>query len=295
MCYIIPDERRADRKYLYYALQWKVPVWLSQRVGGGQPNISQGIIKDTKIPLPPLSEQKRIADILDKADTIRRKRQETARLTRTLEDSLFADMFLRDNNQNRNNTRVLDDLCSVIRDGVHKTPTYVPEGIPFVTVKNLTAETNGISFADCKFISPEDHAEFSKRTDPEVGDILVSKDGTIGVAREITSGLPFNIFVSVALLKPRRDLIHSTFLKTQFNMPFVQRQILDEIKGVAIRHLHLKDFKRLSLVVPNMNTQLEFVARIERLHSSEETHVRAIHEANSLFNSLVRRAFRGEL
>jgi type I restriction enzyme S subunit len=70
-----------------------VPFWLSKRVGGGQPNISQGIIKETKIPLPPLPEQQRIADILDKADAIRRKRQEAGRLAEKIREATFIDLF----------------------------------------------------------------------------------------------------------------------------------------------------------------------------------------------------------
>ncbi len=93
VCHIIPDESRADRMYLFYALQARVPFWLSKRVGVGQPNISQGIIKDTRIPLPSLAEQKRIADILDKADTIRRKRQETRALIRSMPLAAFRETF----------------------------------------------------------------------------------------------------------------------------------------------------------------------------------------------------------
>jgi len=284
-----------DERWLYHALSYKIDH--IERMGKHAlvNNVSLTDLRQFEIPLPPLSEQKRIADILDKADAIRRKRQEAIDLTRTIENSLFAEMFLHNTNEKKSKIQFLEELCSVIRDGVHKTPKYVSEGIPFVTVKNLTAKPNSISFGNCKFISPCDHADFSKRTNPEIGDILVSKDGTIGVAREITEGLPFNIFVSVALLKPRRELIHPTFLKTQFNMPFVQRQILDEIKGVAIRHLHLKDFKRLSLVVPDMKDQLDFVQRIHQLHNSEETHFRALRETDNFFNSLVQRAFKGEL
>ena len=84
VCHIIPDESVADQRYLFYALRTQVPKWLEMRVGGAQPNISQQIIKNTKIPLPPLDEQRRIAAILDKADAVRRKRQEAIRLTEEL-------------------------------------------------------------------------------------------------------------------------------------------------------------------------------------------------------------------
>src|SRR5690606_33408705 len=67
ICHIVPDSKRVDDTYLFHALQAKVPEWIGKRVGGAQPNISQGIIRETKVRLPPLPEQKRIAAILDKA------------------------------------------------------------------------------------------------------------------------------------------------------------------------------------------------------------------------------------
>ena len=94
------DDTRVNRRYLFYALQSEVPHWLGKRVGGGQPNISQGIIKETEIPLPyaddparSLLEQKRIADILDKADAIRRKRKQALAHADEFLKSTFLDMF----------------------------------------------------------------------------------------------------------------------------------------------------------------------------------------------------------
>ncbi len=93
VCGIVPDSDRVDRRFLFYALRTKVPEWLNKRVGGGQPNISNGIIKETLIPLPPLAEQRRIAEILDAADAIRRKRQQAIALTEQFLRSTFLDMF----------------------------------------------------------------------------------------------------------------------------------------------------------------------------------------------------------
>ena len=93
VCNVTPNEEIAFQKYVYYALLSKVPEFLQNAVGGAQPNISQGMIRDTKIPLPPLEEQKRIAAILDKAESIRRKRQEAIELGDEFLRALFLDMF----------------------------------------------------------------------------------------------------------------------------------------------------------------------------------------------------------
>ncbi len=93
VCNVVPDASKADTKYVYYALLSKVPDFLRSAIGGAQPNISQGLIRSTEIPLPPLPEQKRIAAILDKADAIRRKRQQAIQLADDFLRAVFLDMF----------------------------------------------------------------------------------------------------------------------------------------------------------------------------------------------------------
>ena len=74
-------------------------------------------------------------------------------------------------------------------------------GIPFVTVKNLTAGP-GISFDHLNHVTKEAHCEFIRRADPEEHDLLITKDGTWGVVRKVRTRREFSIFVSVAMIKP---------------------------------------------------------------------------------------------
>lgn len=263
-------------------------------VGG----ISRGFASKVCVPLPcpddpkrSLAEQKRIAAILDKADAIRRRRQEMVDTSQRLLPSLMDELAT----TSRPPLVPLGDLCEKIVDGVHKTPRYVPTGVPFLTVRNLTRDFGSLSFEECKYITETDHADFSRRTDPRVGDILVSKDGTIGVACEVTDPRSFNIFVSVAQLRPRPSLIHATYLTAQLNSPFVQRQIASTTKGIAIRHLHLEDFKRLQIPVPAPQVQQRFVAKASKVSQTVAALRRAVDESQILFAALVQRAFRGEL
>src|SRR5207237_6091445 len=130
------------------------------------------------IPLPPLSEQRRIAAILDSAEVLHRKRRRSLELFATAEPALFMQFFGEPTKST--DLRDLKSICTTITDGAHKTPDYVPEGIPFVTVKNIASGRLALSRTKC--ISPQEHAELTKRTRPEQGDILGIKDGTIGSA-----------------------------------------------------------------------------------------------------------------
>jgi len=183
----------------------------------------------------------------------------------------------------------LGEICSVIRDGTHVTPTYVPSGIPFVTVKNITS--GHLDFSVTKFISEEEHKKISKGVKPERGDILVSKDGTIGIPCPVDTDKEFSIFVSVALLKPIREKVNTNFLAYQISSKVVQDQIEDSIKGIAIRHLHLEDFKRLKIILRPLSLQEEFagvVARVESLRGRMGESARGV---DGLFESLLAEAF----
>jgi type I restriction enzyme S subunit len=93
VCHILPDESLADMQYMFYALQAQVPHWLGKGVGGAQPNISQEIIKNTVLPLPPLEEQRRIAAILDKAHRITLLQKDAKNAIELLPKSLFLSLF----------------------------------------------------------------------------------------------------------------------------------------------------------------------------------------------------------
>ncbi|QDP01350.1 restriction endonuclease subunit S [Thalassotalea sp. PS06] len=92
---LCPDENRLDRKYLAYYLKSNQFVsWISDQVAGAKmPRVSMKVFWEHQIPLPPLDEQKRIASILDKADSVRRKRQKAINLADEFLRSVFLNMF----------------------------------------------------------------------------------------------------------------------------------------------------------------------------------------------------------
>ena len=189
----------------------------------------------------------------------------------------------------------VDALARRVVDGVHKTPTYVEAGIPFITVRNLTAGA-GISFDDVRYITEPAHDEYVKRAHPELGDILISKDGTIGVTRAVRTNRPFSIFVSVAMVKP---LIYamSDYLELAFSSPVLKRQMLGV--GSGLQHLVLRDLKADGVPVPPIEEQAEIVRRVNELLTLADGLQRRIEAASKRversFQAVLAKAFRGEL
>lgn len=192
----------------------------------------------------------------------------------------------------------MSNLSYKIVDGVHKKPNYTNSGVPFIQVRNLTAGS-GIDFTDVKYVSEKDHEEFYKRANPEKGDILISKDGTLGITRVINTDIVFSIFVSVALVKPFKNFISSQYLCHFINSPFGVLANKNIGEGTGLQHLHLEDLRSLAIPLPPLEEQQEIVRRVEKLFaltdSLESKYKEAFARVEKIEQSILAKAFRGEL
>lgn len=142
----------------------------------------------------------------------------------------------------------LEDLCYQITDGTHYTPSYVEQGVKFLSVKNV--RENEIYFdKDTKYITKEEHEKLKKRAFPQADDILLTKIGaTYGYAAVIPAQVEeFSIFVSLALLKVKSEIIDSKYLSIVLNSRIAKRQMDRVIKGVGVPDLHLEDIRNLKI------------------------------------------------
>lgn len=160
------------------------------------------------------------------------------------------------------------DLTTRIVDGVHHTPNYVTHGVPFLTVKSLTAG-RGIDTKQCNFITLSDHRIFQARADPRNGDVLVSKDGTLGVARFVDESIEeFSIFVSVAMIRPIGNILYPRFLCEFFNTQFYERQMAYLSAGSGLKHIHLEHFRKFVLPLPDKSEQVAIMGILESADKS---------------------------
>lgn len=156
----------------------------------------------------------------------------------------------------------LAELTSKIVDGVHHTPSYVNHGIPFVTVKNLTG-SNTIDFENLNYIDLKTHRDCYARADPKPNDVLVTKDGTLGVCRIITENMPeFSIFVSVALLRVTEELT-SKWLHFFFDSGAYLRQLGYLSSGTGLKHIHLEHFRKFQIALPYKPEQQQINNKVQ--------------------------------
>ncbi len=170
----------------------------------------------------------------------------------------------------------LNLLLEKLVDGTHHTPTYTQEGVKFISVTNITE--HHIDFDDTKFISQEDHEKLIKRCNPEPGNILLTKIGSIGRAAVIPDDAPnFSIFVSVALLKANKK-VNSKYLCDFLNSNIAKVQFNRHLKGIGVPDLHLENIEQTQIILPDIDTQIQLAAnfelklqeRNEKLHQADE-------------------------
>lgn len=157
----------------------------------------------------------------------------------------------------------LADLCFLITDGAHHTPTYLPSGVPFLSVKDVSG--GEIDFSNTRFISEEAHIELCKRCRPERGDILFTKVGTTGIAVTVEDSREFSIFVSLALLKFSQINLDRKYLKYMLNSPFVRKQSADNTQGIGNKNLVLRLINQFSVPLPPLAEQKRIAARVDEL------------------------------
>lgn len=157
----------------------------------------------------------------------------------------------------------LDRIAYKLTDGAHHTPTYTAEGVPFLSVKDMSS--GKLDFSDTRFISEEQHAELYRRCDPEAGDLLITKVGTTGVPVIVDTDEPFSLFVSVALIKAPWELISVEYLRLLVDSPFVRKQSADGTQGIGNKNLVLRTIGAFQIPLPPRAEQHRIVAKADEL------------------------------
>ncbi len=145
-----------------------------------------------------------------------------------------------------------------ITDGAHKTPRYTTSGVPFLRVTDIKG--NYIDLSSVKFISDEEHLQLIKRCKPEPGDILYSKNGTIGIPCLINWNWEFSIFVSLALIKlTNKNLSLPEYIVYVLASDFIKEQIRLRVKTGTVTNLHLEEIKEFQIPLPPSSEQKKIV------------------------------------
>lgn len=295
-CVLRVNEKLLDSKYLFYWVQTELFVndMISKASGANYPAVSDKIIKDSKIPLPPIDEQKRIAAILDKADTIRQKRKQAIDLADEFLRSVFLDMFGDPvTNPKGWETKSLKEVSEHINDCPHSTPKWTDAGVICLRTSNLTK--GGWNWEDTRYVSDETYNERTKRGKLEQGDIILSREGTVGIAALVPESVEMCMGQRLVQVRANREFVLPEYLLYLLLFELEPKRITRLMAGSTSKHINVRDLKQLKILLPSIDLQKKFVEIMNK--SKETTSSMVLFSSESVNSSLAlsQKAFSGQL
>jgi len=290
---IIPQKDKLLNTFLYYALKHNKHILLRYANQTTIMEVRPNIIKERfKFPLPPLPEQRKIAQILETVDNAIEKTEKIIEKYKRIKQGLMQDLLTKgiDEKGNIRSEKThkfkdspigripeewevvrLGEVSNKIIDGTHYTPQYTDDGIPFLRIVDLQSQS--INLDSVIRISQQEHKILSKRCLPEYGDILLSKNGTVGISKVVNWTWEFSIFVSICLIKPKHERVVNIFLKYFLDSEWIKKQILKRTKQLSVINLHLEEIRDFLIFLPPLSEQkriAEILSQIDQAIEKEE-------------------------
>lgn len=291
---ILPG-KKLDRRYLcYYLRQPTMVEYANSRCSGANlPRLSPRTLSEFEIPLPPLSEQRRIADVLDKADAIRRKRREARNSTFDLLVSSYLHLFGHPSSNRRKwPTSALGNICQVERGKFTPRPRNDPKfyggDYPFIQTGDISCSGGLLS----NWRQTLNELGISVSRSFNSGTVVIAIVGaTIGETAILTRKMYCPD--SVIGIVPIEGKSTSEFI--EFTLRFYKQVFRDMAPETARANINLETLRPLEIPVPPLKLQERFGQVYRHCYSSLATTSQYGEEAENLFAALTGRAFRGEL
>ncbi|MDX1999557.1 MAG: restriction endonuclease subunit S [Thermoanaerobaculia bacterium] len=244
--------------------------------------------------LPPLPEQRRIAEILDKADALRAKRRAAIEKLSRLREALFLESFGDPSAASpKYRTASLGTLCRRITDGTHQPPKWTSAGCPFLFVSNIVS--GEIDLKTSKFIAESTYLELTRRCPIEVGDVLYSTVGTYGIPAVVRTRRRFAFQRHIAHIKPDPAVLDSEFLGAMLGSEPLRRQAERAARGVAQKTVNLSEIRDFLVLAPPLEAQRDFARKVASIMRLRDAYTASGDQLQELIASLQERAFRGDL
>ncbi len=295
-CVLRPDPEKLSGSYLFHWVKSAAFVgdMVSKATGASYPAVSDRIIFESLFPLPPLEEQRRIAAILDQAETLRTQRRTALALLDSLTQSLFLDMF-GDPVANPKGCKKtpFGNVCPTrlgkMLDAKQQTGQNTRRYL-----RNANVQWFHIDVSDLLEMDFDADARETFRL--QAGDLLICEGGEPGRAA-IWNGELEDVYYQKALHRgrPNPALAKADFLVWLLWFLAKRGGLGDHVTAATIAHLTGEKLKAMEIPLPPLPLQQTFATRIASIEALKATHRRALAALDALFASLQQRAFAGQL
>lgn len=292
---VIAKSDKINNQYLFFYMNQIKDLIFNNAYGVAQPNISPSDIGNFKIPLPPLAVQQKIAAVLDKADRLRRLRKQAIEKLDQLTQSVFLDMF-GDPVTNPKNWEVgrIMDLVSQVNYGTSKKAGDIGM-YPILRMGNITYN-GGWNLNDKKYIDLEE--EEKEKYFVKKGDLLFNRTnskelvGKTAVFRENEAMAFAGYLIRVRANKHANTEYISGFLNSRYGKTILQN-MCKNIIGMA--NINAQELQRIRILIPPVELQSRYANIVKKILNRKEYFHLQLMKIEQLFNSILQRAFKGEL
>ena len=242
-----------------------------------------------KIPVYPESVQAEIVKRLDSVKAILSLREQELNALDDLIKARFVEMFGHQSHNEKGLPYLTIDDVAEIYLGITHTPTYVNQGVMFISAKNTSGDF--LDLSDVKYISREEFEKAPKGSKPQVNDILFSRVGSnLGHPVILEEDLELCTFVSLGFLRTKGK-VTSNYLKHWMRDDFFSNQVKEHVKGGGQPNLNTGWLKEFKIIVPNIELQKVFDKFCRQVDKSKAAVQKALDETQLLFDSLMQEYF----
>jgi type I restriction enzyme S subunit len=293
---IYPNDN-VDVNYLYYWFKGNKSLIDSYANNAVVPILNNRTLETIKLPIPPLPQQQKIANILDAADALRQNDKALIAKYDELTQALFLDMFGDPVSNPKGWEKIrFDELVSKdcpLTYGIVQPGEEFDNGVPCVRPVDLVSQY--IKIDNLKKIDPIISSKF-KRTLLKGGELLLSVRGSVGVISIADDSIKgSNVTRGIVPIWFDSNVSNKLFFYYLYNTKEIQREIKSLARGATLIQINLKDLREIEIIKPNLSLQNQFAERVAVIEEQKAIAQKSIEKSESLFNSLLQKAFKGEL
>jgi len=292
---VIEPTELVTSEYLEFVMRsnWFIGEMIARLKGigaGGEsasvrtPRISISDLSDVEIPIPPIAEQLEITQFLNTKiscidDALKLRREQIDLINLELLPSILNRAFSRLSGKSMNLSWLLEKK---VHDGPHTTPEFTRSGIPFLSVDSIS--NFSINWENVRFISEAENSEFSRKSRPQFGDILLTKSASIGKVAVVETMHVFNVWSPIAILRVNPELVDNFFIAWQLLSPKLQSQMMNACTHSTQNNLAMKDIEKLKLIVPDLHEQRALVSELQIEFNLVKAQVESLTQAVTLLS-----------
>lgn len=293
-----PDPKRLNRRFLTYFLRSEYFMGFARQVvaGAKMPRMVMDRFWEFEIPLPPHPEQYRIVEILDQADTLRRQRREVDEVSERILPALFQEMFGDAQTETIKAAKCLGDYITESNYGLSAKADEDASGIPILRMNNVTYEGH-LDLKSLKYLPPQ--TPNLKKSMLQKGDLLFNRTNSRELVGKTALWGPDISAVAASYLivfRVNETKLLPEFVWAYMNSLFFKDLLLNTArKAIGMANINSREIAAFPIWTPPLERQMKFREALQGIEKSRQNQSASAAALETLFQTLLHRAFDGSL